>query len=273
MPLYKKRNVSKNKTYKKRTYKKSLRPTMQKQVSAIVKNVLHKTAEDKIVIDEIFNKAPIEGSGCDWDGITATATNGLIYLSVGNTGFLPTIKSGTAESQRVANKVQPRRLSIRGTIQTTAGTTGQSPFYVHMFIYHRKGNIFNGDTLQLLENAGGGLPFDGTLQRSLYPINRNSYTIIKHKVFKMQIAYSFAVTPNTSSDGWGNGFKMSHTFNIPLPVNATWKYNDGLTDTPTNQNYYVFFATVNADDTINPVAPLSARATVNMQSVLYYEDV
>lgn len=146
-----------------------------------------------------------------------------------------------------------------------------------MFVYTQKGNIFNGSALQILQgggSAGSSLPFDGTLLKMMYPFNRDLYNIVKHRVFKMA-CQPYEQTPtvpanNLQSDGWGNGFKMSHMFKIRLPSLKSWKYNDGDTNLPTNQNYFVAFAVVNADGSLNTIT--TQRAYVNMESVLVFED-
>jgi len=264
------------------------------EIRQIVKQVIHRTAEDKIMITNLTgtnqslppsNPLFISGSGVDWNG--TVGSNGLVFQNI-----FPLLTLGSGQGAREGNKVEPRSLQLRGVITTlpwqgTSGTQPNSvaPFYVHMFVYRQKGNIFNSDITKILQGAGSFAtqtagnsgPFDGTLLKSTYPMNRDLYNVYKHRVFKMQY-YPQAIAENLIpsgtlqlSDGWGNGFKMSQIFKINIPIKKTWKYNDQDTNYPTNDNFNVAFAVVNADGSINPSA--IARCSLVMESILKFEDV
>lgn len=263
------------------------------QIRQIAKQQIHRVAENKCLVTALTGLNPnnintplnITGSGCDWNGTAGTV--GLVFQNI-----FPLMLLGSGQGAREGNKIEPRSLTLRGVLTTLPFTNGAplqptliAPFYVHMFIYRKKGNIFDSDVTKILQGAGPSAtqqagnsgPFDGSLLKSTYPMNRDLYNIYKHKVFKMQYYPQGIVesSPPAStlqlSDGWGNGFKMSHTFKIRVPVKKTWKYNDQDTNYPTNDNFNVMFAVVNADNTINTAS--NARVSLNMESVLYFEDV
>jgi len=262
------------------------------EIRQIVKQVIHKTAEDKILILSLTGNStvqsaplPIPGSGVDWNG--SVGTNGVVF-----TNIFPSLALGSGQGAREGNKVEPRSLQLRGVITSIpfSNMSGLqpnliAPFYVHMFVYRQKGNIFASDTTKILQGAGlpstqmagNSGPFDGTLLKSTYPINRDLYNVYKHKVFKCMY-YPQTVLPQNPtggtfqlSDGWGNGFKMSHVFKINIPIKKVWKYNDSDTNLPTNDNFNVAFAVVNADNTIN--TPIQSRCSLVMESILRFEDV
>jgi len=263
-------------------------------IRQIVKQVIHRTAEDKISITALTGTNPnnistpvnIIGSGVDWNG--TTGTSGLVFQNI-----FPLLALGSGQGAREGNKIEPRSLQLRGVLTTLNYQEGPAtqpnlvaPFYVHMFVYRKKGNIFDSDITKILQGAGPAAtqmagnsgPFDGTLLKSTYPMNRDLYNVYKHKVFKCQYYPQLINAPSPSaggtnlqlSDGWGNGFKMSHVFKINIPVKKTWKYNDSDTNYPTNDNFNVAFAVVNADNTLNGT---NARVSLVMESILRFEDV
>jgi len=255
------------------------------QVRQLIKQGIHKVAENKLYVlpltgTTLVPTTPVNifGSGVDWNGTTGTV--GLVFNNI-----FPALILGSGQGAREGNKVEPRYLSLRGVLTsqeiTTALNPTVAPFYVHMFIYRKKGNIFDSDTTKILQgggSAGSSGPFDGTLLKSTYPVNRDLYNVYKHRVFKMQFAPQMIITPAPTgtvnqaiNDGWGNGFKMSHVFKIRVPVKKTWKYNDADTNLPTNDNFNVAFAIVNADNTVNTVQ--TSRCNLVMESVLSFEDV
>jgi len=270
---------------------KSLTITQKKQVRTLVKAGIHKIAENKIFVQSLTSisgqdpnaAVNIFGSGCNWNGLVGTT--GLVFQTV-----FPPLLLGSGQGAREGNQIEPRSFTLRGVITSQPYTAGNAPaipapFYVHMFIYRQKGNIFASDVSKILQGAGpsntqqsgNSGPFDGTLLKSTYPINRDLYNVYKHKVFRMQY-YPQGTLVNSPtgnntdiSDGYGNGFKMSHIFKINIPVKKSWKYNDSDTNLPTNDNFNVMFAVVNADNTQNSLAV--ARCALVMESVLHFEDV
>jgi len=276
---YQKKRNYKRKAPKRRVAKKG---GVKALVNQVAKIVLHREAENMINIFQPTQTSPdtrsIFGSGLD------NVSNGRIYPQI-----IPFITVGSGPGGRKGNSITPRTFQLRGVVTTNniypvagvvGSSTAQCPFYLHMFVYTNKGNIFNNDVSGLMQGgtaAGTSLPFDGTLVRSTYPFNRDQYNIIKHRIFKMACAPQFllgqsSTTPVSAlADGWGNGFKMSHMFKINLPLLKTWKYNDQITNLPSNQNYWVAYAVVNCDNTVNPIT--TARAFVDLESVITYEDL
>jgi len=246
-------------------------------VRSIAKSVLHRTAENKLYVQSLTLPSNVPGSGIDWNG--TTGSNGLLLPTL-----FPQLILGSGQGAREGNKVEPRSFMLRGTINSLPYLNQipnvPAPYYVHMFIYRKKGNIFDSDITKILQgggSAGSSGPFDGTLLKSTYPMNRDLYNVYKHRVFKMafypQGTLVGAPSGNNTeiSDGWGNGFQMCRTFKVRIPVRKTWKYNDADTNLPTNDNFFCAFAVVNADNTIN--APLVSRCQINCESVLNFEDV
>jgi len=254
------------------------------QVRELIKQSVHRIAENKLYVQDLTPPTlAINGSGLDWNG--TTGSNGVLIsnLSAPTKTLFPILILGSGQGAREGNKVEPRSFMLRGIIQTLPYesvliTAPVAPFYVHMFVYRKKGNIFDSDTTKILQgggSAGSSGAFDGTLLKSTYPMNRDLYNVYKHKIFKMA-AFPSAISPvggtgSINSDGWGNGFKMSHIFRCRIPVKKTWKYNDADTNLPTNDNFFCAFAVVNADGTIN--ASNTSRASVACESVLSFEDV
>jgi len=262
------------------------------QVRQLIKQGIHRQAENKLAVTDLSTISPaligtplnIYGSGVDWNGTTGTV--GLVFSNI-----FPNLILGSGQGAREGNKIEPRYFTLRGVLTTqeisTAVNPTVAPFYVHMFIYRKKGNIFDSDTTKILQvgagqgsttSAGNSGPFDGSLLKSTYPMNRDLYNVYKHRVFKMAYAPQGVITSQPTgtvtqqlSDGWGNGFRMSHIFKIRVPVKKTWKYNDSDTNYPTNDNFNVAFAVVNADGTKN--LAITARCNLVMESVLSFEDV
>lgn len=293
----------------KRSYLKPYKK-FAKNVRQIAKKVISSQAEDKVEVATLTGNNSVIGQPAivppQWP-ITTTFVpgSGLNITSGGVNPYsgvyvspMPPILQGLGQNNRTGNAIRPKKLLLRGVIQTdlnvfttAAGGTWtnvpinnqEGPFTTHMLVYKRKDVLWSYasyDPARIINTGGAATYIQGTLLTDLYPFNTDAYTIIKHKTFKMQNQPYSQVTGSVTADGWGNGFKQAHTFKVYLPVKKSWKFDDtsasGLVpaNCPINDNMYVAFYNTNCDNTPINVAGgnVYSRCTVTMDSVLTFED-
>lgn len=313
-----KKRTSKKGKSRKTGYKKSyLKPYKKfaKNVRQIAKKVIASQAEDKIITYPItLTNTALALAGTptvfpsNWESRTTFVPgSGLNMTTLGNNPYsgviaspLLAITQGLTQADRTGNCIRPKKFLLRGIIQTdltqwsgagavswnnVAVNTQEGPFVTHMLVYRRKDSLWGTnsfDPSRILNTGAGAGVIDGSLIADLYPFNTDAYTIIKHKVFKMQNQPYSQLSGSVTADGWGNGYKQAHSFKIYLPCKKVWKYDDSSVsgnvpaNFPINDNFYVAFYNTNCDNTkINITTPsmiVNSRCTVSMETVFTFED-
>lgn len=252
------------KTSMKKTIRKAVAKAKYKQLAKVIKQVVHKEQETKLVskldVAEILN---IPAAGL--------STTGAGQISA----LVPLVTTGTASNQRIGNKIRPVKLSVRyciNALQTTAAASINPfrglPFFVKVIVYKHKYNRGDNDPSAIMETGGVNFPLTNVVDTYFRPYNRGEYDIAYSALHKMAPIRHFDGT-NYFADGQDN--KMTSVivrkFNIKLPKQIT--FNDGNT-TPTNLGWWIGFAVCNVDG--STISTSQYRATVNCESFLYFQD-
>jgi len=233
-------------TSKRRTAKST--PTFKKKVMAVVRRV----AEKKVKVVNIEQGGSITSGGLIMDS-TGGIVNGYV-----NSLLLGTLAlaQGVEQEQRIGNQVSNAKFTISGvvTAQPYDGTTNpnENAFECHIVVFkNKKDTLYNtANNLKTYPlNVTG--PADGSLINTVYPYNRDLYSIKSVRKFNM-IGFIKPANPgagpvaSSTNQGWG---KTMHRFSIDCGVNPKLKYIDG-SNIPSNDWVGVGFYVVNTDGTV-----------------------
>lgn len=251
---------------KKTTTKMVKRPstTFNKRVLQVV----DRTRETKMKIVSVFNENNITGFGMTTVGSTAQGLNNKNILSA------IALAQGTNQEQRVGNEVGSCKLRLRGFVQSnpyeSSNNTSTLPFEVHMLVYKRKKSMDNTyDIIKSLPNNSTG-EIDNTIINTLYPFNKDSYIIKKHRVFRLrplvhQVSEVGHINPQSSNA------PMFQRFIQDINISNKLLYSDDLTH-PSNDWVGILFYCVNPDGSSMTSTQAIYRAKVTMDAVLTYKD-
>lgn len=278
---------SKKRTPKNRTPKRKSTPrngNFNKRVQLVINRNLERKMKTLSVFDGFYIK------GC---GLTDTAVTGYNPgINVANLLQTMNLTQGSNQEQRIGNAIQSCRLRVRGFIESlplkTAdvstpsqpANTDNRPFEVHMLIYKKKKDVNNSlaNIKQLPANTTGTITNE--IINSLYPFNRDTYVIKKHRVFKLKGAPAGDATSAYSpQDATNPGFCR---FIQDIPISPKLLYTETTSGTattvPTNDWVGICFYVMNSNGaqlTFTPTGGLlnyQAKAKITMDAVLSYTD-
>lgn len=208
MPFYRRRrNVNKRKTGRKFPAKKSSK--VSAPVKSYVNRLIRRNEETKFVSNSY----------------TLTSFNAGIGVSADFLALLPPVTQGTAQSQRIGNKVRPTKLVIRGYViyNADAGSAKQDARMIggRLFCFQDKAtrsysnNVLN---YHLLDNGGTSENFVGTPINWCTPHNSDQFTWYADKKMKFlkPFGYTNNTTPTTSNAITGMDSSLFHPFTITL---------------------------------------------------------
>lgn len=250
----------------KRKPKYGVRKGTAKAIRNVVKSVIRKEAETKLVStrqDQSFNSS-ISGAGECYP-------------------VMPGISQGTDDYQRIGDKVRGRWLYIKGHLQYNAAylnTPGANnyvpPSTVRLMILSQKNIKSNAqlgtpgvDVVHLLKDnvgTGVGRAYVGAMTDNLAPINRDLFKVHMDRKVKMNAIYQ-------SSDGSGTGSwigQRAYYFTCRIKLPATLYFDDTNGDNPNNFAPFFCMGSVLEDGS----SPFSVQTPyrVTFLSTAYYED-
>lgn len=244
-------------------------------LTRVVKSMINRSQETKMKVVNIARDTDIPGAGLSDDG-SVGHNAGLVFTNLFDTVAL---QQGVQQEQRVGNKVANAYLSISGVMHSVPfnSTTNDSPlpFEVHMLAYRRRKSIMNSyDQIKSLPHNTVG-PVDNTLINSTYPWNKDSYEIIKHRVFRLRPREADH-TANIMNGQVSNA-PMFRRFKQNLKISKKLLFQDGNT-LPSNTWVGVAFYVINPDGSvlhqpsISHPAHYQVRAKVSFDAVLRFKD-
>lgn len=265
-------NKSNKKTVAKAVNKKNV-----SNISKIVKKVLSKDEEVKVVSNlDIANDVMVYGGGLSF--AVGGTNNGWVSVN----GLLPTLTQGTSQATRIGNKINPKRFNVRYSIYSlpsTDSTTGAGlggninpfvnlPFMVKVIVFRHRYAIDDFSQTGILQSGATSTDLTNSVDTFFRPYNRDEYIIAYSKLHKLQpqrhaMATSYTgqlVDPSIRS-------MVIRSMNIRLPK---LRYNDG-SNTASNAQWYIAFAVCNEDGT-TIAAGNQTRCKVNVESHLYFTD-
>lgn len=156
---------------------------------------------------------------------------------------LPDVVDGTANFNRIGERIKPKALVLRGTVAINYTQPNSIAPEVHLFVVSHKSkksysalNAASGagyseivDNLYDFGNGTNG-PFDGTVPPTLYPLNTKTLRILAHK--KLDLAVS---TQASTSNRESSSDRRQRRFTIKLKVPSVLTYDESIdTSYPTN---------------------------------------
>lgn len=186
--------------------------------------------------------------------------------------IVQSIPEGTASNQRLGDRIKPKSLKVRGVIGLNPDyNPNNKPMIVTVMILQAKDKKTNsqiapgvgaGTAYLLKPNIGGTeqVAWDGTTQRSTYPLNTEKFKVYYQKQFRL------APGSLTAGTREFDHFKWKYTF-TDLPASLT--FDDANGDDPNNFAPFLVIGWCYTDGTVPPLQP---RLTSECSSVLQYED-
>lgn len=268
MPFRKARRVFKKKpllaSAPKRSLKAAVNTAKVRNLKRIVKSVMHKQQETKMVMNTtVADAVNIPGAGLTSGGL------GVVSAVV------PVISQGVTESARIGNKVRVVSLKLRYSLNALPSTVAGGlnpfdslPFFVKVVVYRHRYNLGDSSPDALVDTGATNTNFSNAVDTYFRSYNKDEYIIAYSKIHKLQPAKQLTATGflNNSIDPRFTSF-LIRTANIKLPKYLI--FNDTNT-TPTNAGWWVGFAVCNADG--SAITGSQTRCTVNAESRLYFQD-
>lgn len=241
-----------------------MRDTAKAQVATLVKRLISRSEETKLVCKSIVNKVLFNS------GISGANE---VY------DVLPNLIQGVDNYQRIGDKVTPKSLTVRGTVAINFNEARSLTPEVHVFIVSHKSkksydalnagtNAGRAQIANELIDAGDGsdIPFDGQVLPTLFPLNRKLLTVHAHKVLKLASSYGAAADQHSSDDTIR--FKR---FAVKIKCPKTLTYDSSISAIhPVNFAPVMMVGYVYPDGSFSEV--LTTPVLVTAASTLYYDD-
>lgn len=256
MPGYKKRPMLR----KKRTYKKKTSP---KKMVSLIKSVIKKTAEVKIVSAEM-----VIGIGSYlYSSVLSVRT-----LSP-SAAYMPIVQ-GPSQDERIGNRIQTKRAILRYVIHplpyNASTNTAPCPMDVIMWIGRLKKAVSSPtatDFNNFLQFGSASTPPSGDLADINSVINRDYFTVDKKIIHKLGFAEYAGTGVNVGAQSYSNNdykYNVVRSVDITRCFSKNYTFNDADND-PQNSRTYIWFEAVRADGIVGlgTNIPIMFRATLD----------
>lgn len=181
------------------------------------------------------------------------------------------IPEGNASNERLGDRVKPKSLRVRGVIGLNPDyNPNNKPMIATVYILSCKDKKTNSAVAAapgladlLKPNIGGTeqIPWDGTVQRSTYPVNAEKYRVHYQRQFR--------IAPGSLGGGTRefDFVKWKYSFKTGLPASLTFDEQNG--DDANNFAPFMVVGWCYTDGTLPDATP---RLISHVSSVLSYED-
>jgi len=216
----------------------------------------------------------------DFTGFNARiSTTGEIYSLLP-----PVIQSGGGSSVRIGDEITPTKLRVKMTFgfpydQPTSDVIVHTYFLTCKAV-KQAGNYSAVPITQLLDKGDGtNTSFDGSLYASQLPVNKDSFSVLAHKQFRLQkvsgLNNSYIQAGSNKAEITSENFASYKTitkdFNLPK-----LKYQNDTDVYPQNSFPFVVVGWTYADTTNSTTGNLPSISNVNLmvqgQSQLWFKD-
>jgi len=245
-----KRSFKKRKFAKKRVFKRRSFAPKKKAIRKLVRREITRAAEVKTVqyLDLTTNLASSPNAAAPIDNI----------FQLGPDGVNIAINQGTAQAQRVGNRIQTKSLMFKGTVTTlpweAATNPNPRPIMLKMVIFydrnddHAKPNPFAGGAAGPFQGGGGSNNFQNDLVDMWLPFNNDRYRIFTTRTWKLgYAAYDGAATTTSgqfnAQQFANNDYKLSVNFSLNLTkyYPKVVKFNDNNAIPTTRALFCMFY--------------------------------
>lgn len=238
--------------------KRVFRPRMKKQrkvtrpkrlfqgVSRPLKNYI------KRAIGQKMENKTVLGYAANQSITTASSTTPFTIQNL-----LPALSIGTGVSNRVGNEVRVKSAYVSGYINLlpyNAVTNPLStPIIVKMWLCSSKTintNLISNTSIatDFFEINNGSVGFQGNMLDMILTPNKDNWTVLQTRKFELG-ATTATNNGQVGTGGYFDSSKMTKPFyfNYGKHFKNALKYNDSLTNVPTNRNLFLVVQAVNAD--------------------------
>ena len=250
------------KTYKKKSVKKTAKPTVSKAVKTYVKKAIH---------IEVENKSRQQAQ------INQNLTTCLSGQTRAHIVLIPQINQGAANGSRIGNIVKVVKAYCDVIVNilpySLVSNSLSTPVMIKMWLASARrintrtlsGTLISANFFNTNDSSTG---FSGNIVDFLYPINSDNWRIHKTKTFKLGAAYASSTGPVGTSGYFDNSpmIKMVRFSGLEKHI-GTLKYNDDASE-PQNRNLFIILQAVYADGSTAAVTP----AEFHYNTVWEYED-
>lgn len=200
-------------------------------------------------------------------------------FSVGPSATQLDVQQGTANGQRVGNKILIKKLTFKGSLvplpfNATTNPT-PTPMQIKLWIFYDK----TAPTTQpnpltdFFQFNSSSNAFANDLADLWAPINTDKYKVLTTRTFKLGYQQFTSAAGGSPADGYytNNDFKLNANFSMDLTkyIPKVVRYNDNNSD-PTSRHLYAMFAVTSASG--GPVAIGSRMAGLQYWCQMVYED-
>lgn len=229
-----------------------------------VKSVLKRTTETKHVGQQVVN----------------AAFNQTISSASECYRILPDVTEGTDGHQRIGDKIRGKYLIVKGHIQIDESykDTYLPPTTLRVMLLTQRNIKLSSDVssrvdvMHLLKDNVGtdvGRPFGGGMFDNLAPINKDQFTVLMDRKFKMR-EHMAAALGTVGVPISVQGTNRTITFYKKIKVPATLHFDDNAGNTP--NNFAPFFCMGAVSDDNSGAISLSTPYRATVLSELYFTD-
>ena len=232
-------------------------------------------AETKVKAYGLWDAQAIPGVGLHLH--TGGNKGALIGNLLGNPIF--SMNQGTTQQTRVGNSISGCKLTVKGFVQSlvynASTNSSQFPFEVHVLVYKAKSDPSGTPEtlLNMVDNTNSYI--DGSARSTMLPFNRKSYTIKKHRVFRMKPNLVAETSTGTNVVGIGNPnyaggrAEFFKRFAFDINIKDVLQFDD--TGTTVENDWCALAAYVVNGDGLT-LLPQQIRAKITAVATLRYKD-
>ena len=258
-----------------------------------VMRVIAGEAETKMKIVQVYNHSIVQGAGRVQS--TEPGIGSKPGLATENLFTTLSLTRGDDQENIIGNQITDCRLKVRGFIRSNSYNstynpahplvdqhfnTSNLPYEVHVVFYKKKTQIQNDDLSIKSAPSNLTIPVDASVMNTLYPWNKDTYVIKKHRVFRMRPLTQ--ETTHNQINGQQSNAPMFQRFHMDIPIKKKLIFNDGSYQ-PSNDWVGVMIYVVNGDGTALVSDPSTTahpnldhiydeRCSITMDAILTYKD-
>lgn len=243
-----------------------------------VKQLIQGNDETKLVIQDVQNLAG------------GTALTGFVAFSSGITSVgemyaaIPQLSQGVDTHERVGDVIMPKSIYVdfNVAVKNAPSDAFSTDKIVHIFMLTSKAvkDLANytavpiGQLLDYGNGTSGG--FDGSSGAAMYPVQKKSFTVLKHWKKRMSAGYGHAIgttgTQAGTTDSVISTDKSSYVqMRIKVPSPKKLKYSVAASTYPNNFAPFFVVGWTRAD-VAGAAAPTFINTYVQAKTTMYYKD-
>ena len=214
---------------------------VSKGIKTLVKKEIARNVENKITVNASTEQSIL---AVNYNTSLMKYITDYISWAPQGDGDVLTIQQGTAQDQRIGNKIKLKRWVVKGSVYYDPNAfTGalydeyfqQAQGFVDIYFGRQlnMGNVVPGNLQDLYQNGGTTFTPTGALLERTYSINKDEYKIYWHKRYKIGAASTLSGYQTSNND-----YKLNQEFGFDICKlvckNKVLKYSDS-TNTPEDQ--------------------------------------